>query len=651
MALLTNNKPTVETDIVNSTDFSFGDDAAKLFAMMGNFLYSDKEYAVISELAANSKDEHVACGMGDRAIKVVIPSVVAPELVIEDYGRGLSPDMVYKYLTKYGNSSKTQSTDLIGKWGIGSKSPAAVTDTWSIITAHNGVKTHYEVFVKEDGIPSITPIFSSDTTESGTKVIVPIPNCDIEKWKKAAHKAFSHYPVLPICNIPLSSVDYKFKTDNFGVVVAATQYYSTLKFNVIVSDRAYKLDVTKFNINFKTSVDLFFDIGEIDLSISREDIQYNTRTIENIKKKLAVVQAECVNEYNKAHAEKTIHEFLGALKKTHDVVSNTPALNDAIKVNAFDIKIGADLSRIVFESADKIRVFSRGAALTSKFTRSHISLNYDKTAGSVNINSINGIQFVNNNIKTSLARAKELSKTVNGVVFLGTWIDFPKTIQLIDADKLAMPARVKRAPGVKSTKEQYYRMTSRYKWEKIDFQPEKGKNSLIVNITKVSDGMAGVFENADDIEKKFRQYNAHSTLQLYGIKTKDKLPRLSTQLKRIYKAHKDDIESVKEYRKAKKFFELMGSNSSTLSYFVTGKLKSKLFDKHFKFDPYAASKVGIADLFSNIFESKTNDIQIDDQILEYFKDKFYMLPFVYFGNTLAALKATQKYIDEVEKTA
>jgi hypothetical protein len=67
---------------------------------------------------------------------------------------------------------------------------------------------------------------------------------------------------------------------------------------IITTLREYKLDQNKVFDLLKdtlamtltnTNIDLFFDIGEIDLSISREQVQYNKKTIESIAKKMQLV--------------------------------------------------------------------------------------------------------------------------------------------------------------------------------------------------------------------------------------------------------------------------------------------------------------------------------------------------------------------------
>src|SRR5512139_3120637 len=107
MAIMDLHRSDVQTDIQGGVEFSFSKDAAsKLYQMMSNYLYSDKEYAVISELSANAVDAHALVNKKDVPITIQLPTRLESEFVVRDYGPGLPEDAVYRFLTSYGQSSK-----------------------------------------------------------------------------------------------------------------------------------------------------------------------------------------------------------------------------------------------------------------------------------------------------------------------------------------------------------------------------------------------------------------------------------------------------------------------------------------------------------------------------------------------------------------
>lgn len=305
MAIVDISRADVQTDITDAEKFKFSETAsAKLMSMMSDFLYSDKEYAVISELSANAYDVHCQVGKGDVPIEVQLPTNIDQELVVRDYGTGLSEENVYKLLAAYGESTKSESNDQVGFWGIGSKSPAAVTDTWTIVSYFEGQKTHYEVFVASDGVPSIKKMFSVPTDEVGMEVRVPIPKYNFGVWTQAAQKAFRFYPVKPKMNREIS-----YHTDE--KVFEGNGWYNTQQghgFNltIITTMRGYSVDWQKISpllsddvrkvISDAGAIFVEFPVGEIDLSISREQIQFNDKTTKNIVNKLNQVYEDVMAE-------------------------------------------------------------------------------------------------------------------------------------------------------------------------------------------------------------------------------------------------------------------------------------------------------------------------------------------------------------------
>jgi hypothetical protein len=399
MAILNNLKPDVETNIESSTDFSFGEDAATLTALLGNFLYSDKEYCVISELSANSLDAHAEVGKLSKPFKISLPTSLVPEFRIRDFGTGMSRADILKYLSKYGNSSKRHTNSRIGKYGIGSKSPSAVSDTWSITSYHKNKQYTYEVFIKETGIPSLYPVFEGDTEdESGLEIAIPISNVNTNKWIDAAKRAYKHYSVLPIHNgtIDLKPIEYLFKHDGlFGIVKSSSN--SNIK--VITTLREYSLDFESikshlteeqldvFTIKYGYSLNLFFEIGEIDLSISREQIQFNKHTIDNIKKKLDAVIKFVNDEYSVAHSQKTHIDFICSAREIYDKIPLNKIAIRALKNNSFSqiithindllvLTIGTNISK----SSD-ISLVNRDKriSITSKQNYTGINFSTDKT--------------------------------------------------------------------------------------------------------------------------------------------------------------------------------------------------------------------------------------------------------------------------------
>jgi hypothetical protein len=284
----------LETNIASAVQFKISENASKLFAMLGSYLYSKKEECVLHELSANAIDAHKM--VEHEPIHVILPTRLDSQLRIRDFGPGLSEEHVYRFLTTYGESNKQGSNDFIGGWGIGSKSPASVSDTWKILSHHEGTLTEYLVFINGDGIPSLTKIRSVPTEETGLEVAIPIPDSRISSWQQVIPSVYAFYPVTPkVTNTGYYGGVKKRVPDT---KCGANWWYSagdTGIVNVIASNRCYPCDTAKLTAEMKDAraksllgMPLFLEmsVGQVDLSISREQMQFTRKTIEQIEARL-----------------------------------------------------------------------------------------------------------------------------------------------------------------------------------------------------------------------------------------------------------------------------------------------------------------------------------------------------------------------------
>jgi hypothetical protein len=292
------------TNISGAKEFGISSNSSKLFAMLSTSLYSNKQRAVLYEIGANCNDAHVLNGNQDRPWDLYMPTNMDNNIRFRDYGPGLSEDAVYNLLTTYGESTKTDSNEFIGAYGIGSKSPAAVTSTWTVISRFEGVCSEYLVFIDGRGVPSLTKIRSQDTDEeSGIEVIIPVSASNSYSWKSEVAEVFKHYKVRP--NIQRHTVHFdtpKFVVSGNGWRIKnGGGYYSKAIF--VTTQRGYEVDKRTMEealtpelmnmLNFDMELD--FPVGTLETSLSREQLQYTKYTIQNIKDRLQVMRDEFMN--------------------------------------------------------------------------------------------------------------------------------------------------------------------------------------------------------------------------------------------------------------------------------------------------------------------------------------------------------------------
>ena len=147
---------------------------AKAFSILSDKLYTDKITAVVRELVCNAIDSNKAAGQTDP-VQVTFPDYQSRVFRVKDTGLGLSEEDIYRLYTTYFSSSKTDTNDLIGGLGLGSKSPFAYTDKFTIISIFNGTKKTYIAALGAEGFPTINLMSSVSSSEhNGLEVVVAV---------------------------------------------------------------------------------------------------------------------------------------------------------------------------------------------------------------------------------------------------------------------------------------------------------------------------------------------------------------------------------------------------------------------------------------------------------------------------------------------
>ena len=78
-----------------------------LYKLMYSSMYEDKEQVVLQELSANALDAHKAAGKEHIPISIILPTQLSPELVVQDFGVGMSYETISSIYPSYGKSTKS----------------------------------------------------------------------------------------------------------------------------------------------------------------------------------------------------------------------------------------------------------------------------------------------------------------------------------------------------------------------------------------------------------------------------------------------------------------------------------------------------------------------------------------------------------------
>lgn len=295
---------TVQTSGIKDT-VSFGikqEGLAHIFSVLRNQLYSDKILAVIREYTCNAVDAHTEAGKPTLPIEVTLPSRFSPCFKVRDYGLGLTDEDIHEIYAFYGESTKRKSNAMIGQLGLGSKSAFAYGDNFVITSFVGGIKTTYNAFIDASQIGQIAKLASEPTKEeNGVEISLSVRDNDITAFHTKAFALFRYFKVRPTVH----GADFKYETHT--PIMSGTDWaiYGKESHSVaIMGNIGYPIDnhwPSENNITSTLSagLEVNFAIGDLEISASREKLQYTDRTKQVIKDKLVSIVAEVSAELNK----------------------------------------------------------------------------------------------------------------------------------------------------------------------------------------------------------------------------------------------------------------------------------------------------------------------------------------------------------------
>ena len=277
---------------------------AKAFDTLIAGLYSNKIQAVIRELSTNAYEAHQMLKIENKPFSVKLPSNSDRTFKIRDFGPGISPKNIANIYTVLYESTKDTSNEFGGAFGLGSKSPFAYSSNFSVTSYHAGVKTVYAVNKNTNGIPQMSELFSSPTTEpSGMEIEIPVNRYDVQTFVKEAQNVYQWFITKPdVTGNSSYSVNDPFK----NVITSGNNWWVTSNATpcvALMGNIAYPLTAANKIKNpsiFKNGVIIRFDIGEIEPTPSREQISLTQETIDVINAKTDLV----IDEYSKIVSKK-----------------------------------------------------------------------------------------------------------------------------------------------------------------------------------------------------------------------------------------------------------------------------------------------------------------------------------------------------------
>ena len=214
------------------------------------------------------------------------------------------------------------SHDQFGAFGLGSKTPFAYTDQFTVTSIFEGVKRIYIAVMNDDGLPILKLQHESDTTEHvGLEINVSVNDYDFQTFREKILAQLRFFKVKPTLTnnrhgvefVDIDSTETLIERNNVKVFTGDRDR-PVRGLWVVQGGVGYQLSVEKLGdmddatksfakaISEKGAV-ITFDIGEVEVTASREGISYTVNTCKRIVKQLTetaeTIAADTIAELRK----------------------------------------------------------------------------------------------------------------------------------------------------------------------------------------------------------------------------------------------------------------------------------------------------------------------------------------------------------------
>ena len=297
--------------------------------LLSSNLYSAPERSFIREIVSNAWDSQVEAGTTNVPIIIKITESKRTnyygkdftgygDITIRDFGTGLSPERFNDIYRNIGSSTKRESNDYHGAFGIGHLSGFSCSNTMYITSYYEG--TCYEYIGIKDANTIVYTLVSTTPTTEKNGLEVTLKNVHLDKYRNSL-KYINFFPNVFIDdnNSFLKSLnDIKIKKyNNFWVaswiiedkLLLGNVLYPLNRVELNLDDsslRKFLEDIQHTGIVFK------FDIGELSVTPNRENIIYTKECVDKIIKKIVATKQEIDNLIN----EKAKEDFTDLVEYT-----------------------------------------------------------------------------------------------------------------------------------------------------------------------------------------------------------------------------------------------------------------------------------------------------------------------------------------------
>ena len=290
----------------NTQQFGVSDNKV-IFDILRNKLYVNPIRAICREISSNCRDANRESGLSDKPIEITIERdfsnlrIVGDSAIsFKDSGIGIDPTRMNDVFLKYGESTKRETNNFTGGFGLGAKTPFAYSDSFSIKTIcnYNGkrIKYFYVAAIDKEEKGTMYLFREEETNEdTGTTITIPLKNENIHAFEGGCMDILRGWEPKPIFNnfsleaknIPVKKIPF----DGFQMWMNSddNRFHEV---ELIIDDIPYRIPFNHMgfpNTSFAQII-IPFENGDLELSGSRESVQNKKENYEKIEKKLNYIK-------------------------------------------------------------------------------------------------------------------------------------------------------------------------------------------------------------------------------------------------------------------------------------------------------------------------------------------------------------------------
>lgn len=288
--------------------------------VLTEYSYQDSLGSGIRECISNAIDSHTEAGQEEPVIvSLKNDSIGNYILEVEDKGVGLDKESFEKYIMGIGQSTKRNDDKFLGGFGAGAKAWLSYTDSFFYTCVKDNVERKFMIF-KGESFPESTMLYEKSVDKpNGVKVTVPIKNNDRFNVINKIKEQCSYFENIYFDINGFKNTYKIYKSEDF----VYNEINPSDELHICLKGVQYPIDWKKLGISpiYVPIALRFDDYSEIKPIFNRESIEWTSKAIDAVKRKIKKVAKYFVKKYNDQTKElETFKEYFDLQKNDKKVL-------------------------------------------------------------------------------------------------------------------------------------------------------------------------------------------------------------------------------------------------------------------------------------------------------------------------------------------